>query len=240
MAEIATTYDPAAYLDRNFERKGVGGWRGLYLRFIDRLAPASIAEFGAGAPDFLDQVEARRRVAIDIGERFAREFEERHIEFVCRDLESDAVSDLGPVDVAICSDVFEHLVNPAVALDRIVGALQPSGVLFSHVPNEFRLGHVLAVMTDRRQTLLFHKNSQEWEDPHLRRFTDIGYRAFLARCFRYNLRLTDLRYGRAARWLKWLGARVPYCLQGGPTYASTNDEAIFDRLIELKAEVAGG
>jgi hypothetical protein len=31
---------------------------------------------------------------------------------------------------------------------------------------------------------------------------------------------------------------VPYCLQGGPTYASTNDLKIFERLVELKGEKA--
>jgi SAM-dependent methyltransferase len=230
----AALYDARAYLDRSFTAKGVGGWRKLYLSFIEDLAPSSVIELGAGAPEFLDRVEAARRVAVDVSGHFAEEFRNRGIAFACRDLEKDGLADLGPADVVVCSDVFEHLVNPAVALERIAELAGDHGVLFSHVPNEYRLGHVLKVMLDRRGTVQFHGGAAEWEDPHFRRFSDIGYRAFLARRFRHSLKLSDLRYGRAARLVRALGLRVPYCLEGGPTYASTNDSAIFARLCELK------
>lgn len=230
----AALYDARDYLDRSFTAKGVGGWRRLYLSFIEDLAPYAVIELGAGAPEFLDQVDAARRIAVDVSGRFADDFRSRGIEFARRDLEQDGLEDLAPVDVAICSDVFEHLINPAVALDRIADLMGGHGVLFSHVPNEYRLGHVLKVMLDRRGTVQFHGGA-EWEDPHFRRFSDIGYRQFLSRRFRHNLKLSDLRYGRLARASRMLGLGVPYCLQGGPTYASTNDDAIFARLTELKA-----
>lgn len=233
-------YDARAYLDTNFEAKGIGGWRRLYLSFIEDLAPYAVVELGAGAPDFLDKIEAERRIAVDVGQRFAEVFRARNIQFACRDLEKDDLDDLGPVDVAICSDVFEHLVNPAAALDRIAALVGQHGVLFSHVPNEYRLGHVLKVMLDRGNTVQFHGGAPEWEDPHFRRFSDVGYRNFLSRRFQYNLKLSDLRYGRAARLVRRLGFHVPYCLQGGPTYASTNDPAIYARLQELKKAKARG
>ncbi len=236
----AAFYDASAYLDRSFEAKGVGGWRRLYLSFIEDLAPYAVIELGAGAPEFLDQVEATRRIAVDVGQRYADAFRSRGIEFACRNLEQDALDDLAPVDVAICSDVFEHLVNPAVALDRIADLLGDHGVLFSHVPNEYRVGHMLKVMLNRDDTVLFHKGAAEWDDPHFRRFSDRGYRRFLSRRFQFNLKLSDLRYGRAARLVKRMGFGVPYCLQGGPTYASTNDPAIFARLGEIKKGKAHG
>jgi SAM-dependent methyltransferase len=235
MAETAI-YDASLYLERNFEAKGIGGWRSLYLSFIEDLAPYAVIELGAGAPEFLDRIEAERRVAVDVGQRFADAFRARNIEFSCRDLERDSLDDLGPVDVAICSDVFEHLVNPAAALDRIADLIGSHGVLFSHVPNEYRLGHVLKVMMDRGGTVQFHDGATEWDDPHFRRFSDLGYQRFLSRRFAYNLKLSDLRYGRLARLVRRLGLGVPYCLQGGPTYASTNDPAVFSRLEELKKE----
>jgi SAM-dependent methyltransferase len=232
----AAVYDARAYLDLSFTAKGVGGWRRLYLSFIEELAPYAVIELGAGAPEFLDQVEAARRIAVDVGRRYADEFRNRGIEFACRDLEKDGLDDLAPVDVAICSDVFEHLINPAAALDSIAGLMGEHGVLFSHVPNEYKLSHVLKVMLNARETVQFHGGAPEWEDPHFRRFSDIGYRQFLSRRFQYNLKLSDLRYGRLARLSRALGLGVPYCLQGGPTYASTNDPAIFARLSELKAK----
>jgi SAM-dependent methyltransferase len=181
-------------------------------------------------------------VAVDVGRRYAEDFASRGIEFACRDLEKDGLDDLGPVDVAICSDVFEHLINPAAALDRIADVLGESGILFSHVPNEYRLGHIVRVMLSRSETVLFHKGkgAHEWSDPHFRRFSDTGYRSFLSQRFAHNLKLSDLRYGWPARLVCRLGMAVPYCLQGGPTYASTNDPRIFERLIELKKEKAHG
>ncbi|HVX56151.1 MAG TPA: methyltransferase domain-containing protein [Candidatus Saccharimonadales bacterium] len=234
----AALYDAGSYLDTSFKSKGIGGWRKLYLSFIGDLAPFSVIELGAGAPEFLEQVEAERRVAVDIGLRFADAFRQRGIGFVCRDLEKETLADLAPADVAICSDVFEHLVNPDRALENIALMLGQRGVLFSHVPNEYRLGHVLKVMLDRSDTVLFHKNNAEWDDPHFRRFSDRGFRRFLARRFRYNLSLADLHFDRPARLLRTLGFRVPYCLAGGPTYASTNDAAVHGRLLELKKERA--
>jgi SAM-dependent methyltransferase len=231
----AALYEARRYLDKSFTAKGVGGWRQLYLFFIEELAPHSVIELGAGAPEFLGKVEAARRIAVDIGRRYAEDFQGRGIEFACRDLEKDGLGDLGPVDVAICSDVFEHLINPAAALDRIAELMGGHGVLFSHVPNEYRLGHVMRVMLSRKNTVQFHGGATEWEDPHFRRFSDIGYRQFLARRFQHNLKLSDLRYGRLARLSRALGFGVPYCLQGGPTYASTNNPEIFARLNQLKA-----
>jgi len=236
----AALYDASAYLDRSHTAKGVGGWRKLYLAFIEDLAPYTVIELGAGAPEFLVQVEAARRVAVDVGDRYAGAFQARGIEFSRRDLEKDSLEDLGPVDVAICSDVFEHLINPAVALDRIADLVSDHGVLFSHVPNEYRLGHVLKVMLNRKPTVQFHNADKEWEDPHFRRFSDMGFRRFLERRFRFNLKLSDLRYGRAARAVRALGLGVPFCLQGGPTYASTNDERIFARLTDLKTAKSRG
>jgi SAM-dependent methyltransferase len=232
----AAVYNAGAYLDTSFKAKGIGGWRKLYLSFIQDLAPSSVIELGAGAPDFLDQVDAQRRVAVDIGQRYADAFRERGIGFVCRVLEKDMLADLAPADVAICSDVFEHLVNPDRALENIALLLGEHGVLFSHVPNEYRLGHVWKVMWDKSDTVSFHTDNPEWEDPHFRRFSNRGFRRFLARRFRYNLSLADLHYDRPARLVRTLGLRVPYCLAGGPTYASTNDARVHARLVELKKE----
>lgn len=235
MAETVL-YDASLPLERNFEARGVTGWRSLYLSFIEDLAPFAVIELGAGAPEFLDRIEAERRVAVDIGQHFAEAFRARNIEFFCRNLEQDSLDDLGPVDVAICSDVFEHLIHPAAALDRIAELIGFHGVLFSSVPNEYRLSHILKVMLDRGGAAPSGKANPEWDDPHVRRFSDRGYQHFLARRFAHNLKLSDLRYGRLARLIRALGLGVPYCLQGGPTYASTNDPAVFKRLEELKKE----
>lgn len=90
--------DSAQYLDAAFQSKGIGGWRDLYLRFL-RTAPQP------------------RKVAVDIGDRYAEDFRTSGIAFFQRDLDKDALTDLGGFDVAICSDVFEHLYDPHLAAE---------------------------------------------------------------------------------------------------------------------------
>ncbi len=215
--------------------KGVGAWRALYLWFLRDLGPSSLIEFGSGDPSFLSLVApACRRIAVDGNPALARDYAAAGIEFHCLDLDRDGLPEgLSGLGAAVCSDVFEHLVFPARLLGLIAGCLGPEGVLFSHVPNEFRWRRTWRIVLGRR-TSVYHHGAEEWNDPHLRRFTDIGYRRFLSQRFRYNLKINDLRYRGWARTLARLRIPVPYGLEGGPTYASTNNDAVYRRLVEIK------
>ncbi|SBW11312.1 hypothetical protein KL86APRO_20150 [uncultured Alphaproteobacteria bacterium] len=218
--------DSAQYLDVAFQSKGIGGWRDLYLRFL-RTAPfdrlESLIELGSGSPDFLRAAPQPRKVAVDIGDRYAEDFRADGIAFFQRDLDKDALTDLGGFDVAICSDVFEHLYDPVFALSGIRTMLGGSGVLISHIPNEFALKKTVSVMMGRSTSLYFHKTETEWTDPHLRRFTRIGFERFLGTCFAHNIPIQHLKHARLARGLRSVGLGVPYCLEGGPTFVSTDD-----------------
>lgn len=225
------------YLESAFQDKGVGGWRALYLEIIAALKPEAVIELGSGAPDFLLRTGASRAIAVDLGDRYKDVFEAAGVRFLQRDLDRDRLADVGQVDLAICSDVFEHLIHPMFALDSIAEILPPAGVLLSHVPNEYRLGPALGIMLGRRETTQFHTASREWDDPHFRRFSERGYLAFLQHRFRYNLPLADLRYAGVAKWLGRLGVTPPYCLQGGPTFASCNDAATYERLVAIKVRL---
>ena len=47
MAETVL-YDASLYLERNHEAKGIGGWRSLYLSFIEDLAPSAVIGLAVG------------------------------------------------------------------------------------------------------------------------------------------------------------------------------------------------
>lgn len=222
--------DARRYLDASFRSKGIGGWRSIYLQIISKIQCSTLLEVGAGAPDFLLAAPAQTRIALDVSDRYRKDFEAAGVTFRLCDLDTQPLGELPPIDVAVCSDVFEHLRQPVRALSALAQALGPEGVLLSHVPNEYGLTPMLGVMFGERESTQFHAGAREWDDPHLRRFTDRGYRAFLQQAFAYNIRLTPLRYRRPARWLSRCGVEPPYCLQGGPTYASVNSGAAEQRL----------
>jgi hypothetical protein len=88
-------------------------------------------------------------------------------------------------------------------------------------------------MLGMSNSLYFHRNSEEWTDPHLRRFTLIGYKRFLALRFKYNIHISHLRYSRMVKFLHNCFLKVPYCLQGGPTFISTNDSYTYQDVLSL-------
>ena len=51
-----------------FKPKGLGGWRGIYIDFINALKPNSIIEFGAGDPTFLITLDQKNEVRIQVPE----------------------------------------------------------------------------------------------------------------------------------------------------------------------------
>lgn len=216
---------PEDYLENLHRDQGVGRWRNLYLELMStpELADCrSIIEIGAGGPSFLTSMSMDRRMAVDVSDKYKAAFESENVELAIRNMENEDLSGLGRFDVAVCSDVFEHLLHPERALHAIKEALEVEGLLFSHVPNEYRIKRTLRVMLGLQEDLYFHRNATEWTDPHLRRFTDIGYRRFLEQEFQYNIKITPLRYSGFAKVLRRARLKVPFCLEGGPTYVSTN------------------
>lgn len=219
--------------------KGVGGWRALYLKLIRELEPGSVLEIGSGDPSFLTAVSnGARRAAVDSGERFRAAFEEAGCDFYSLDLDHDSLPDIGTFDAVVCSDVLEHLIYPKRTLDFIAERLGPAGVLYSHVPNEFTLSRTVRIMLGRDDAMYFHLDCKEWENPHLRRFTDRGFRGLLGEYFPHNLKLSDLRYKGLSKSLARIGIEPPYCLQKGPTYASTRSEETFRALTRAKKSIS--
>ncbi len=218
--------------------KGLGGWRSLYLQFIRHMDIVSLIEVGAGAPAFLKAVQCPNKTAVDAGRRWADEFRESKIDFIKLDLDNDSLPRIGPFDVAVCSDVFEHLLYPDRTLAFLHSILSDDGFLFSHVPNEFALRKTIRVMVGRSESLYSHQHCEEFNDPHLHRFTKIGFGKFLRREFHYNLFIGDLKYRKIQRLLRKLRLPVPYALEYGPTFVSTNSRGRFDMLKAVKERIS--
>lgn len=230
--------DQAEYNAQVFRSKGLNEWRKIYISIIGQLNMGSIVEYGAGDPELLAALPKDiKKTAVDGTDTYKDTFQEKGIELIVQDLDKSGLSLSSSSEMAVCSDVFEHLINPSTCLYTIADNLTPSGVLFAHVPNEFVFRKTIGVMILGREAIYSHKHCNEWDHPHLHRFTDTGFKRFLGQRFEYLLKIADLKKTRINKISTTLGISVPYCLEGGPTYACTNDKNTFDKLSEIKQKL---
>jgi SAM-dependent methyltransferase len=115
-------------------------WRVLCEEFFARYVPedACVLDLGAGYCDFVNNISARRRIAVDLNPDTKR-FAAPGVEVVQLSIErlSEAV-DQGTVDLAFASNIFEHLRGPDVLLKVLANVrtvLRPDGRLVIMQPN---------------------------------------------------------------------------------------------------------
>ncbi len=115
-------------------------WRVICQEFFARYVPhdACVLDLGAGYCDFVNNISARRRIAVDLNPDTAR-FAAPGVEVFQLPLErlSEAV-DQGSVDLAFASNVFEHLRDPDALLKVLANvrtALRPGGRIMIMQPN---------------------------------------------------------------------------------------------------------
>lgn len=120
-------------------------WHVLCREFFARYVPndACVVDLGAGYCDFINNISARRRIAVDLNpdtKRFAAPGVEVHQ--VALEHLSEAV-DQGTVDLAFASNVFEHLRGPDALLRVLANvrtALRPGGRIMVMQPNVRMVG----------------------------------------------------------------------------------------------------
>ena len=216
--------DQISKIDYHEPVQSIGTWRELYMEFIDHMSFSSICEIGAGSPAFLKKVDIAKKCAIDLDNEHEDDYNDYSIKFYKMNLDQDELhNDKILVDIVVCSDVFEHLLFPKKTLDFIHSILNKDGVLFSHVPNEFGFRNYIKIALFNYKTVIFH-NSEEHENPHLRRFSKRGYLKFLEQKFKYNLFISDINFKGIAKILNKLRFKIPYGLEPGQTYISTNSD----------------
>ena len=119
-------------------RKAV--WRAIteYLQSNIIGHPRCIVELGPGYGDFINQVKASRRIAVDVAD--VSTYLDPEIEFHLADASNLSFLKDGEADAVFASNLLEHLPMSDVeaALDEIRRVLRPNGLLALIQPN-FRL-----------------------------------------------------------------------------------------------------
>ncbi len=80
--------------------------------------------------------------------------------------------DSASVDLVICKDVLEHLIDPIFLTNEIYRILKPNGYFLVHVPNHFPIwGRLKFLLTNNIDTFSYFPESSRYDFPHIRFFT---------------------------------------------------------------------
>lgn len=84
------------------------------------------------------------------------------------------------VDLVICKDVLEHLIDPLFLTQEMSRILRPNGALLIHVPNHFPIwGRLKFLITNNIDTFNYFPNSDNFNFPHIRFYTSSGLEKLL-------------------------------------------------------------
>lgn len=75
------------------------------------------------------------------------------------------------MDLVICKDVLEHLLDPDFLVKEIVRVTKPGGQCLLHVPNHFPvIGRIRFLFRNNIDTFNYFPESNRWNFPHIRFF----------------------------------------------------------------------
>jgi SAM-dependent methyltransferase len=192
----------------------------VFASYLER-ATGRLLDVGCGVGETMRWAsEALAVIGIDVSMQYCRKAAGAGERVLCGDIDRPLPFRAATFDWALCSDTFEHLVNPldlAVELRRV---LRTGGGLLCHVPNEFSarsLGQVLrgGGICNRG----FFPDAEEWNYPHLRFFSHRGFQAMLQRAgFTVEADLTNLGRGWRRRLYPLFGSGPSFVARavGGP------------------------
>jgi ubiquinone/menaquinone biosynthesis C-methylase UbiE len=155
----------------------------VLLQLLDCQPHHRVLDVGVGAGNILERVRARERVGLDLSSFLLKRARERLGDSVLL-IKGDAEELLQYVerhsfDRLYCSEVLEHLENPARALAQMAEALKPDGIAVVSVPNDLLISRLKALVRSIGMGVflpraLIHAEGQEW---HLHNFTPAQLRS---------------------------------------------------------------
>lgn len=179
--EMAQKYDPDAYHERSFflirmlERLRVE----IILDFIASSSELHVLEVGCGAGNVLERVNSDHRVGVDISAYLLGKAKSRLKDNALLLMANAEKLPFAPAqfDRLICTEVLEHVQNPAVVLADMARIAAEDSIIVVSVPNEKMIDAVKSMAMKLNLAMLFsakkgsyavpEKMTDEW---HLHRF----------------------------------------------------------------------
>ena len=141
-------------------------------------APKTIADIGCGNGVFsvsMKQIFECTLTGIDGNSYALRKAKENGFDktFQVNDFSNDELP-LSPksMDLVICKDVLEHLINPKHLASEIAKSVKPNGHALIHVPNQLNLiGRIRLLFSNDIDTFNYFQGYNRWDYPHIRFYT---------------------------------------------------------------------
>ena len=113
-------------------------WKALWRYYFSKIVPADgcVLDLGCGYGEFINNVDARRRIGLDLWDGISRYLEPGVEAIVSSVTDLDQVDD-GSVNFAFASNLFEHVTQAdfAAVLKALRAKLAPGGTLNILQPN---------------------------------------------------------------------------------------------------------
>ena len=146
----------------------------LLTRPADRALEIGCGE-GATLAHMMQQGLVRWAAGIEIAPAAAEKAQARLDRVIVGNVENLADDDLpGDLDLILCLDVLEHLIDPWTAVRRLAAKLGPGGVLIACIPNIRHLGTLGPLLLKGR---FDYADAGTLDLGHLRFFTRASIRA---------------------------------------------------------------
>ena len=205
--------DPDLYFQHrlNQDAKRIVTWRALVKYYFQHLIPVNsrVLELGAGYCDFINNVEASSKFAVDVWEGITR-YAGKDVTTIVGSAENLQQLVSGQFDIIFASNFLEHFSVEAITLllDDIKIALSPGGKLML-VQTNYRL--------DPGRYFDDYTHISIWTDSSLHDFLEaMGFKVeiFLPKF----LPLTVKSKFPVHRWLIWMYLKIPIKFKAGQMF----------------------
>lgn len=176
-------YDKIYVKSLNAEEEAGKRAQDLFRQALPDVHGRRILEVGCGTGSkFGFLIADNEYYGVDIAEEALARAKARGIKVVMRDVQKTLPFKDNFFDLVICSEVFEHILDPMSTLKECRRVLKNDSIFFCTVPNHFTIKNRLAMFFGKGiegDMEFFGDSFPEWQYPHLRFFTWSGFREFL-------------------------------------------------------------